>query len=83
MQNLIKTIVKVIGVFVINAIAIILINFTISGLLAILTQSYFFGIVSSNAMLVFSVLGYFVGVIMSVFHLEENKSNKSIKNNYL
>jgi len=83
MRNLIKTIAKVIGVFVINAIAIILINFTISGLLAILTQSYFFGIVSSNAMLVFSVLGYFVGVIMSVFHLEENKSNKSIKNNYL
>jgi ABC-type multidrug transport system permease subunit len=83
MRNLIKTIVKVIGVFVINAIAIVLINFTISGLLAILTQSYFFGIVSSNAMLVFSVLGYFVGVIMSVFHLEENKSNKSIKNNYL
>ena len=83
MRNLIKTIAKVIGVFVINAIAIILINFTISGLLAILTQSYFFGIVSSDAMLVFSVLGYFIGVIMSVFHLEENKSNKSIKNNYL
>jgi hypothetical protein len=74
MRNLIKTIAKVIGVFVINAIAIILINFTISGLLAILTQSYFFGIVGSNAMLVFSVLGYFVGVIMSVFHLEEKKN---------
>ena len=80
MRNLINAIAKVIGVFVINAIAIVLINFTISGLLAVLTQSYFFGIVSSNAMLVFSVLGYFVGVIMSVFHLEENKS---IKNNYL
>jgi VanZ family protein len=74
MRNLIKTIAKVIGVFVINAIAIILINFTISGLLAVLTQSYFFGIVSSNAMLVFSVLGYFVGVIMSVFHIEEKKN---------
>ena len=74
MRNLIKTIAKVIGVFVINAIAIILINFTISGLLAVLTQSYFFGIVSSDAMLVFSVLGYFVGVIMSVFHIEEKKN---------
>ncbi len=74
MRNLINAIAKVIGVFVINAIAIILINFTISGLLAVLTQSYFFGIVSSDAMLVFSVLGYFVGVIMSVFHLEEKKN---------
>jgi hypothetical protein len=74
MRNLINAIAKVIGVFVINAIAIILINFTISGLLAVLTQSYFFGIVSSDAMLVFSVLGYFVGVIMSVFHIEEKKN---------
>jgi hypothetical protein len=74
MRNLINAIAKVIGVFVINAIAIVLINFTISGLLAILTQSYFFGIVRSNAMLSFSVLGYFVGVIMSVYHLEEKKN---------
>jgi hypothetical protein len=74
MRNLINAIAKVIGVFIINAVAIILINFTISGLLAVLTQSYFFGIVSSDAMLVFSVLGYFVGVIMSVFHLEEKKN---------
>jgi len=74
MRNLINAIAKVIGVFIINAVAIILINFTISGLLAVLTQSYFFGIVSSDAMLVFSVLGYFVGVIMSVFHIEEKKN---------
>jgi hypothetical protein len=74
MRNLINVIAKVIGVFVINAFAIILINFTISGLLAILTQSYFFGIVSSDAMLVFSVLGYFIGVIMSVYYLEEKKN---------
>jgi hypothetical protein len=74
MRNLIKAMAKVIGVFVINALTIILINFTISGLLAVLTQSYFFGIVSSDAMLVFSVLGYFVGVIMSVYCLEEKKN---------
>jgi hypothetical protein len=74
MRNLINVIAKVIGVFVMNAIAIVLINFTISGLLAILTQSYFFGIVSSDAMLVFSVLGYFIGVIMSVYYLEEKKN---------
>ena len=83
MQDLIKAITKFVGVFIINAIATIIINFTFSGLLAILTQSNLFGIVSSNAMLGISVIGYIMGLIMSFYYLDENKSTKSIKNNYL
>ena len=83
MQDLIKAITKFVGVFIINAIATIIINFTFSGLLAILTQSNLFGIVSSNAMLGISVIGYLIGIIMSFYYLDENKSTKSIKNNYL
>jgi hypothetical protein len=72
MKNLIESIASIVIVFVLVAIAIVLINATISGMLAILSSSNFTSIMGSAAMLSLSVLAYIMGLIMSLIYFAQN-----------